>query len=165
VAADGGTGGLRRCFECHNDRRPADRDRHNDHRGERHRGAIDGHSLVERLACTAARAERSRRRSAATPTRPLGLFIQIQIGTKFAKLIASNILSGPYIATVLSNLPQTPFTNFVLTFHGGANALVMTPPCRATVGVGGVFRWSGNPGKFAIGPVTITQTSTGAPCP
>jgi hypothetical protein len=103
--------------------------------------------------------------AAATPTRPLGLFIQIQIGTKFAKLIATNILSGPYIATVLSNLPQTPFTNFALTFHGGANALVMTPPCGATVGVGGFFPWSGNPGKFAIGPVTITQTSTGAPCP
>ncbi len=103
--------------------------------------------------------------AAATPTRPLGLFIQIQIGTKFAKLVANNSLSGPYIITTLSNLPQTPFTNFALTFHGGANALVSTPPCGATAGIGGFFPWSGNPGKFAIGPVTITQTSTGAPCP
>jgi hypothetical protein len=103
--------------------------------------------------------------AAATPTRPLGLFIQIQIGSKNAKLMANNSLSGPYIITTLSNLPQTPFTSFALTFHGGANALVSTPPCGATAGIGGFFPWSGNPGKFGIGPVTITQTSAGAPCP
>jgi hypothetical protein len=103
--------------------------------------------------------------AAATPANPLRLFIQIQIGSKSAKLVAINTLSGPYIITTLSNLPQTPFTKFALTFHGGANALVDTPPCGATAGIGGFFPWSGNPGQFALGGVTIAQTSTGAPCP
>lgn len=45
-----------------------------------------------------------------------------------------------------------------LTFHGGASALVMTPPCGATAGLGLFVPWSGNPYKVAFGPVTITQT-------
>jgi hypothetical protein len=66
---------------------------------------------------------------AGTSANPLRLFIQINIKGKYAKLIANNSFFGPYIVTSLSNLPQVPFTTFALTFHGGANALVTTPPC------------------------------------
>jgi hypothetical protein len=100
-----------------------------------------------------------------TSSNPLRLFIQINIKGKNAKLIANNSFFGPFIATSLSNLPQVPFTTFALTFHGGANALVLAPPCGTDTGFGGFTPWSGNPATVLASSVTISQTATGAPCP
>ena len=89
----------------------------------------------------------------------------MNINGKNAKFISNTILSGGNIISVLAPLPQVPFTRFALTFHGGANAVLQTPACGAHFGVGGFVPWSGNPGVFALGNVSITQTSTGAACP
>jgi hypothetical protein len=102
---------------------------------------------------------------AGTAANPLRLFIQININGKNAKLIANNSFFGSFIATTLSNLPQVPFTTFALTFHGGANALVLAPPCGTDTGFGAFTPWSGNPATVLASSVTISQTSTGAPCP
>jgi hypothetical protein len=102
---------------------------------------------------------------AGTAANPLRLFIQINIKGKYAKLIANSSFFGPFIVTSLSNLPQVPFTTFALTFHGGATALVTTPPCGTSPGYGVFSPWSGNPAQTLLSGVTITQTSTGAPCP
>jgi hypothetical protein len=102
---------------------------------------------------------------AGTAANPLRLFIQINIKGKNAKLIANNSFFGSFIATSLSNLPQVPFTTFSLTFHGGANALVLAPPCGTDTGFASFTPWSGNPAIALASSVTISQTSTGAPCP
>jgi hypothetical protein len=103
---------------------------------------------------------------AGTPANPLRLFIQANISGKNAKFIANNTLdSAGHIITDLNDLPQVPFTRFALSFRGGANAVVLTPPCGKTAGFGAFTPWSGNPVQYAVGEVTITQTSAGAPCP
>lgn len=100
-----------------------------------------------------------------TAQNPLRLFIQINIKGKYAKLIVNNGFYGPFILSSLSNLPQSPFTSFSLTFNGGSKALVKTPPCGTTPGIGWFFPYSGNQMSVAVDRITISQTSTGAPCP
>jgi len=100
-----------------------------------------------------------------TAANPLRLFIQLDVDGLYAKLIASNGFFGPYIESTLTGLPQVPFTNFTLSFSGGPNALLKTPPCGTSNGYGAFFPWSGNPYVIVTTPVTIAQTSSGAPCP
>jgi hypothetical protein len=103
---------------------------------------------------------------AGTPTNPLRLFIQVNINGRNAKLVANNALNPTFgVITTLTDLPQVPFTRFALNFRGGANAVVLTPPCGKATGVAAFLPWSGNSGLFATGDVTITQTASGAPCP
>jgi len=100
-----------------------------------------------------------------TAQNPLRLFIQMDVKGKNAKLIVDNSFYGQFIASVLLNLPQTPFTSFALSFNGGPNALVTTPPCGTHPGVGWFFPWSNTGMVPVVSNVTISQTSTGAPCP
>ncbi len=95
----------------------------------------------------------------------LRLFLQINIKGQYAKLIGSTTFYGPWIVSILGNLPQVPFTNFTLTFSGGPNALVDSPPCGTDPAIGALFPWSLNPDTVLVPSVTISQTSTGAPCP
>jgi hypothetical protein len=100
-----------------------------------------------------------------TAANPLRLFIEINVHGLWTKLIANNSFFGPFIVSTLTGLPQTPFTSFTLSFSGGPNALVTTPPCGVQPGVGIITPWSANPYQVIVSNVTITQTSTGAPCP
>lgn len=100
-----------------------------------------------------------------TAANPLRLFIQLDIAGLYAKLIAVNSFYGPFILSTLTNLPQVPFTTFKLSFAGGPNALLTTPPCGSDPGIGVFVPWSGNPFQTVVSSVTISQTSTGAPCP
>jgi hypothetical protein len=99
-----------------------------------------------------------------TASNPLRLFIQINVAGLYEKLTAANGFYGPFIVSTLSNLPQVPFTSFALSFAGGPNALVMTPPCGTDVGVGAFTPWSGTANQVITNSVTISQTSTGAGC-
>jgi hypothetical protein len=100
-----------------------------------------------------------------TTANPLRLFIEINVDGLWTKLIANNSFYGPFIVSTLSGLPQVPFTTFTLSFTGGPNALVTTPPCGVQPGIGIFTPWSGNPYQVIVSNVTISQTSTGAPCP
>ncbi len=100
-----------------------------------------------------------------TTANPLRLFIEIDVDGLWTKLIAVNSFFGPYIVSTLSGLPQVPFTAFTLSFTGGPDALVTTPPCGTQPGFGVFTPWSGNPNQVVQSNVTISQTSTGAPCP
>ncbi len=100
-----------------------------------------------------------------TSANPLRLFIQLNVKGLYAKLVANNSFFGPYIVSTLSNLPQVPFTSFTLSFSGGPNALVTTPPCGTAAGFGAFIPWSGTPNQVLTSSVIISQTSTGAPCP
>ncbi len=100
-----------------------------------------------------------------TTANPLRLFIQIDVDGLYTKLIANNSFYGPFIVSSLSGLPQVPFTAFTLSFSGGPDSLVTTPPCGTAPGIGIFVPWSGNPYQVAVSNATISQTSTGAPCP
>ena len=100
-----------------------------------------------------------------TTANPLRLFIQINVDGLYTKLIATNSFYGPFIVSTLTNLPQVPFTAFTLSFSGGPNALVTTPPCGTAPGIGAFVPWSGNPFQVMVSNVTISQSSSGAPCP
>lgn len=103
--------------------------------------------------------------AAGTTANPLRLFIEINVDGLWTKLIADNSFYGPFIVSTLAGLPQVPFTSFTLSFTGGSSALLTSPPCGVQPGVGVFVPWSGNPYQVVVSNVTISQTSTGAPCP
>jgi hypothetical protein len=101
-----------------------------------------------------------------TATAPLRIFITAKVTqTQTAKFIGVNQLgANGSIVTTLSNLPQTPLDAFVLGFFGGPTGLLMSPPCGTHVGGGLFLSWSGA-GAGSLANISISQTSTGDPCP
>jgi hypothetical protein len=67
--------------------------------------------------------------AAATPARPLGLFVAVNeagVRLKLAGEVSLDPATGR-ITTVFDNLPQVPFTSFTLSFQGGAKAVLANP--------------------------------------
>ncbi|MDQ8045150.1 MAG: hypothetical protein AAGC46_09390 [Solirubrobacteraceae bacterium] len=76
------------------------------------------------------------------------LYIEAQLGTADdaprVKLIGKlTIDSQNRIVTTLDNLPQVPVSEFALTFRGGDQSAVVTPPtCGTTQGALGAYSWA-----------------------
>jgi len=67
--------------------------------------------------------------AAATPQRPLGLFVSVDeagVRLKLAGAVQLDPATGR-ITTVFDDLPQVPFTSFTLSFQGGPKAVLANP--------------------------------------
>lgn len=69
------------------------------------------------------------------------------------------------ITTVFDNLPQVPFTNFALSFQGGAKAVLANPAACGTKQVTALLTpWSGTAPKTATATFTIDADGKGGAC-
>jgi hypothetical protein len=101
--------------------------------------------------------------AAATPARPLGLFVAVDeagVRLKLAGTVRLDPATGR-ISTVFDDLPQVPFTSFTLSFQGGAKAVLANPVgCGEQRMTTRLTPWSG--GADATPSATFTTDADGA---
>lgn len=70
------------------------------------------------------------------------------------------------VHSVFANLPQLPFTGFVLTFRGGPKSILVTPPtCGLYTSTATLVPNSGTTPQTPNSAFTATYNAEGAPCP
>ena len=105
--------------------------------------------------------------AAATPERPLGLFVYVdQAGVRLK--LAGDVRLDPAtgrITTVFDNLPQVPFTSFTLSFQGGAKAVLANPTgCGEQRMTTRLTPWSGGTDATPSAAFTIDAGGAGGAC-
>jgi hypothetical protein len=105
--------------------------------------------------------------AAATPARPLGLFVSVDqdgIRLKLAGDVRLDPATGR-ITTVFDNLPQVPFTSFTLSFQGGAKAVLANPVgCGEQRLTTRLTPWSGGADATPSAAFTTDADGAGGAC-
>jgi hypothetical protein len=69
------------------------------------------------------------------------------------------------LTTKVAEVPQVPFTSFTLSFVGGEQAVLSSPPtCGPNASGARMTPWSGNPAATPIGNFTLHATPGGGAC-
>ncbi len=102
-----------------------------------------------------------------TPTDRLRLFLDVPLYGAHIKVSAHvhpDFTTGQ-ITTVFDELPQIAFTDFQLTFHGGAQSALVTPTtCGTNTASAVVFPWSGGPSSSSTASFTTSFDGNGGAC-
>lgn len=78
--------------------------------------------------------------------------------------VAADPVTGRLTAT-FADTPQTPFTDFTLTFNGGPRSVLATPlTCGAAVTTSSITPYSGNPPATPTASFTVDGDGSGAAC-
>ena len=105
--------------------------------------------------------------AAATPGRPLGLFVAVDqagVRLKLAGAVQLDPATGQ-ITTVFDDLPQVPFTSFTLTFQGGPRAVLANPAgCGAQTMTARLTPWSGGAAVERTAAFTTDADGAGGAC-
>ncbi len=82
--------------------------------------------------------------------------------------LIGNVKANPatgQLSTTISEAPQVPFTSFLLTFNGGARAVLSSPPtCGPNQTTTAMTPWSGNPPRNPRDSFSLTGAPGGGPC-
>lgn len=82
--------------------------------------------------------------------------------------LVGNVRADPQtgqLSTTISEAPQVPFTSFDLTFNGGAQAVLSSPPtCGPNQTTTTMTPWSGNPPAHPGDTFTMTSAPGGGKC-
>ncbi len=82
--------------------------------------------------------------------------------------LVGNVRADPrtgQLSTTISEAPQVPFTSFDLTFRGGAQAVLSSPPaCGPNETAAAMTPWSGNPPVHPGDKFTLTSAPGGGAC-
>ncbi|HEU5252179.1 MAG TPA: hypothetical protein VFU16_02495 [Solirubrobacterales bacterium] len=82
--------------------------------------------------------------------------------------LVGNVRADPLtgqLSTTISETPQVPFTDFDLTFEGGAHAVLSSPPiCGPSRSDAVMTPWSGNPAATPSSSFTLTGAPGGGKC-
>lgn len=82
--------------------------------------------------------------------------------------LVGNVRADPVtgqLTTTVSGTPQVPFTDFDLSFNGGARAVLSSPPtCGPNRATTTMTPWSGNAPAHPGDDITLTSAPGGGPC-
>jgi hypothetical protein len=101
---------------------------------------------------------------------PFRVFVDLPVAGVDVKLIGTVSLNANtgQVTTTFTNLPQIPFTSFVLSFQGGTNAVFDNPTtCGTSTGSIDLTPWDGNADFTSSSQptVSISNDGSGGACP
>jgi hypothetical protein len=105
---------------------------------------------------------------APTPSQMLRIFVDVP-GPGLRIKLVGNVDADPstgQVTSTFSNLPQLPFTAFALSFRGGANAILVTPPtCGPAISTASITPYSGGKAATPSSQFNVSYDGNAAPCP